>query len=413
MAARGGIKIYRASSGYKKRKARKAAKIILFVIVLAVLVFLGYCVANSVSEYLSDNNEIISAEEDTVPWTPPESPDEPEDILGAADESAGEISEDEKDVQQEQPVEEDNGFSAYRLPVTALSSAASLNEELAFAKEAGYSAVIAVMKDAGGKIYYKTSSEMAVTDETAVVGDMYPTQICSIIRSAGFIPIAEVNILEDNNRYGMNRDGSYHVASDNSAWLDNSPAKGGKPWLSPFEEKTRNYADFLANEVASSGFEYVVYGGLVFPDFRNSDLNYIGDTVRSADRYKALISIENSSAGITVQNDSIPILMTSAGKILNGKAEVFKPAEISSGMIAVSYVPDEIGGTVLINGQEAAVSDLSAYDRAKAVLGEVKRLAGDNKTIIPVIRQSDFSQADYSDIIAAAMDLEMDSYIVL
>ncbi len=409
MSVKGGRKIYRANSSYKKRKAQRVLKVFLGLIVIAALVFLGYCVARPVFEYLSDRNETSSAE-DTAPWTPPKAPEEEDP---AEDEDIADDNEAEQNEKEQQDGNRSAGFSAYRLPVSALGSAAALNEELSNAKEGGYTAVMAVLKDKGGKIYYKTASDLAKSDETAIVGDMYAGQICSMIRAAGFIPIAEINILEDNNRYGMNRDGSYHIASDNSAWLDNSPANGGKPWLSPFDEKTISYAGYLSDEVSLSGFDYVIFSGLVFPDFRNSDLNYIGDIVRSADRYKALINIGNVSAEASSANGSVPIVMISAGDILSGKAEVFRPSELSAETIAVSYAPSEIEGTAIIAGQETALADLAPYERAKLVFEEISRLAGNDKTIIPLIKRSELGQADLNDIISAAIDSGMDSYIVM
>ena len=56
MSVKGGRKIYRASTNYRKRKARKAAKIFFVILLLAAIVFLGYCVARPVIEYLSDKN---------------------------------------------------------------------------------------------------------------------------------------------------------------------------------------------------------------------------------------------------------------------------------------------------------------------------------------------------------------------
>ena len=408
MAKRVGRKVYRTNASYRKRKARRAIKIILVIIVLAALVFLGYCVANPVFEYFADRGGESSSADGTKPWTPPKAPDENENEAdGTEDDNSSEVSEEK----QKNP--DNDGFSAYRLPVSALTSSNALTEALSSAKESGYTAVIAVLKDEGGKIYYKTASEMAQSDETAVVGNMYPGQIYGMIKSAGFIPIAEINMLEDNNRYGENRDGSYHFASDKSTWLDNSVANGGKPWLSPFDTNTQSYAAYLSNEISSAGFDYVIFDGLTFPNFRNSDLSHIGAIVQSADRYKALINIENISVGASQPNGSVSIVMTSAGDILSGKAEIFKPEELSSEIIAVTYTPGEIGGTAVINGQEIALSDLAQYEKAETVFGEVMRLAGENKTIIPAIKQSDFSQADFNDIIAAAIDLGLESYIIL
>ncbi len=409
MSRRVGRKIYRANANYRKQKVRKAFKILFFIIILAALVFLGYCVARPVFDYLSDRNE-GSTSADTAPWTPPKAPEDDEDLT-EGEEDNEEVS-DDKDNSDQQKVQV-GGFSAYRLPVSALGSEDALKNALEAVKEGGYTAVIAVLKDEGGKIYYKTGSELAQSDENAVVGSMYAGQICAMIKQAGFTAIAEINLLEDNNRYGEKRDGSYHFAIDDSTWLDNSVANGGKPWLSPFDTNTQSYAAYLANEVSSGGYEYVIFDGLTFPPFRNSDLNHIGTEVQSADRYKALVNIENIAVGALDKDKTLPLIMTSAGDILSGKAEVFKPSELSSEMIAVTYVPSEISGTVIINGQETAVSDMTVYERAAAVFGEVKRLAGEGKTIVPTLRQSDFSQADFNDVVTAAIELGMESYIIL
>ena len=50
---------------------------------------------------------------------------------------------------------------------------------------------------------------------------------------------------------------------------------------------------------------------------------------------------------------------------------------------------------------------------ARTVFAEIKRLAGDEITIVPALKQSDFSQADFSETISAFMDLGFTSYIIL
>lgn len=414
MAKSVGRKVYRSNVNDRKKKARKAAKVVLVIIVLAALGFLGYCIANPVFEYLGKRGEGNSVADGTKPWTPPvlqEGEDEGEEN---PENNAADNSDQRSPASDEERKKPGAGrFSAYRLPVSALASTTTLAEALSSAKEGGYTAVIAVLKDKGGKIYYHTDSEMAKSDETALAGSMAAGQICGMIKSAGFTPIAELNLLEDNNRYGERRNGSYHFASDNSTWLDNSVANGGKPWLSPFDTETQSYAAYLSNEAASAGFEYIVFDGLTFPNFRNSDLTHIGAIVQSPDRYKALVNIENISAGASGPNGSASIVMTSAADIIGGTEEIFKPAELSSEIIAVTYDPAEFGGTMIIGGQEIALSDLTVYETAETVFAEVMRLAGNDKAIIPAVKQSDFSQSDFNDVISAAISLGLDSYIIM
>lgn len=409
MSKRAGRKIYRTNRGNRKKMVRSVFKFLFIAIILAVLIFVGYSVAKTVVNYIKNND--VSTGENDKPWTPPVFDDNTGEDVPADNPSEKEDTDnDEADTETEKSY--DVRFSAYKLPVTALASTDALTASLNSAKEGGYTAVIAVLKDKGGKIYYKTGSEMALSDETAVAGELYAGQICSMIKAAGFTPIAQVNILEDNNRYGEKRDGSYHIAGE-STWLDDSVANGGKPWLSPFDTLTQSYAAFLSNEVSSAGFEYVIFDGITFPPFRNSDLSLIGGEVQSADRYKGLVNIANIAANAAVQNNSSAITMLSAGDIISGTSEAFKPGELSSEIIGVSYMLNELGNTAVINGEEIAIADLTAYEKAETVFGEIKRLAGEGKIIIPAIRQSEFSQADFSDTISAIMYLGFDSYIIL
>ena len=107
------------------------------------------------------------------------------------------------------------------------------------------------------------------------------------------------------------------------------------------------------------------------------------------------------------------MVMASAGEIIGGKSDLFKPAELTVKTVSVEYFPNGLENTALINGEEIALSELTAYDRARTVFTEIKRLAGDEITIVPALRQTDFSQADFSETISAFMDLGFTSYIIL
>lgn len=402
--AKGGRKIYRTSANYRKKRTRKALKVIFVIILLAVLVFLGYSIAKPIHNYIvSKTGENVT--EDEV-WTPPV-------VTEKAEETAVENTEKEEITQ---PVEEEKTksekFSAYQLPVTALASQDALVKALNNVKDSGYTAVSVPLKVQGGKIYYNTASDFAKISEDAVAGTLYAGQISAIIKNNGFTAIAYVNLLEDNNRYGGTRKGSYRIASDDSTWLDNAPSKGGKPWLSPFETDTQEYVKFISAEIAGSGFDYVVFDGAMFPAFRNSDLSYIGEAVKSETRYKALINITGIAAEAVEATEATAILNVSAAGILAGTEEVFKPAELNFDILAVEFVPTELPAIALINNEEVALAELPANNRAYVVFSEIQRLAGNNVTIVPVFKQSDFSQADFNETITAILSLDCESYII-
>ncbi len=405
---RRGRKIYRTRAGNRKRRTQKFFKALFMIIILALLVFVGYSVAKPVYKYFSERSGKDSAEE-TVPWTPPVMPD---DTDGTGNETA-DVPEESADAPEDNGENRKLDFSAYQLPETALSSDSDLRNALESAKGSGYTAVVVTMKAEGGKIYYKTSSQMALSADGAVAGGMYAGQISSMIKNAGFTPIAKINLLEDHNWYGEYKTGAYRFEGSTSTWLDDSAANGGKPWLSPFDTDTQSYAAYLANEVSSAGFDYVIFDGIVFPPFRNSDLNYVGAIVKDPSKYKTLISIADISAKTAEANGSSVMVTASAGEIIGGKSDLFKPAELTVKTVSVEYFPNGLENTALINGEEIALSELTAYDRAKTVFTEIKRLAGDEITIVPALKQSDFSQADFSETISAFMDLGFTSYIIL
>ncbi len=405
---RRGRKIYRTRAGNRKRRTQKFFKALFMIIILAALVFVGYSVGKPIYKYFSERSGKDSAEE-TVPWTPPVMPDDTDSTVGETED----VPEESTYVSEDSVENSKLDFSAYQLPETALVSDAELRNALESAKGSGYTAVVVTMKAEGGKIYYKTSSQMALSADGAVAGGMYAGQISSMIKNAGFTPIAKINLLEDHNWYGEYKTGAYRFEGSTSTWLDDSAANGGKPWLSPFDTDTQSYAAYLANEVSSAGFDYVIFDGIVFPPFRSSDLNYVGAIVKDPSKYKTLISIADISAKAAEANGSSVMVMASAGEIIGGKSDLFKPAELTVKTVSVEYFPNGLENTALINGEEIALSELTAYDRARTVFTEIKRLAGDEITIVPALKQSDFSQADFSETISAFMDLGFTSYIIL
>ena len=402
MSNRGGRKIYRNSSSVKRRRTKAAINAVVITIAILIVAFVGYSVAKPIFNYFSNADK----EEKKEPWTAPELV-EPEETAELPSEQQSEVT---SSVDTE-PVNSDMKFTAFRLPYEALISVEALADYAAQIKGDGYNAVCVTLKAEGGKIYYSTLSEFAYTDENAVIGTMKAEEIVTVIKNCGLKAFASINILEDNNRYGENRDGSYHTI-DGSTWLDNSAAKGGKPWLSPFESETVGYTSELFKEAAAAGFDAVIADGLVFPTFRNSDIVYLGEAVRNDDRYKYLVSLVNISYAAASENDTEFMLKLNAADIINDTAEVFRPDELTDVKLLVEYIPSELNGTVVYEDNVIVLSDLSAADKFSAVFNIISSKAGDNIKIIPEIKYSSFNHSDYNDVIAELVSENYESYIV-
>lgn len=405
-----GRKVYRSSSYNKKKRVKKAVGVFVGIICIAALVFVGYSAGKPIYDYLNSND--ISTEDTQEPWKPSIStePADEEDDSTAGEKEEEDNRENLQEDEEQVPVNS-NDFTACRIPEAALASANELNDYISQVKNGGYNAVIVTLKSEGGKINYNTSSEFAKTGADAVQGTMPAVQIASMIKGGGLKAFAVINILEDNNRYGENRDGSYHN-SDGTTWLDNAPSKGGKPWLSPFETDTVTYTEYLFDEVSEAGFDGVIAEGLAFPHFRNSDIKYIGDIVNSPDRYKSLISLANTAKAAAEANSAKFMLDLSAADILKGEAEIFKPDELGEITVMLSYDPAELNETIVYNNREIVLSDMSAAEKFKAVMEIVKAEAGDSITIIPCMNYGQFNQTDYNDTIDELIKEQYTSYAV-
>lgn len=403
-----GRKVYRTNSYEKKKRLKRALRVLLGLIVIAALVFVGYSVGKPILNYLNKENENTDNVEE--PWTPPAVTSE---VTGTSDinEDSTEVTAEPSETVTSNEIINLTGLTAYMLSEDALSDPSQFSALLDQVKADGYTAVSVTLKAKGGKIYYSTASTMAKSDENAVVGNMPIQQIASLIKNSGLKMIAELNILEDNNRYGEYRDGSYH-ALDGSTWLDTAADKGGKPWLSPFDDDTKEMVRFMVNEVSTAGFDYITVSGLTFPTFRNSDLNLLGDTVKDANRYKALIELANIVQTAANEYNTKTFIRTNAADIIYGRAEIFKPSELSGYTLLIDFDPAEFTESVVYNNNEIVFSELDSSSKFKTAFEIIKGQCGTEISVIPVITESGSNHADYDSLIAEIIGEDFESYFV-
>ena len=400
-----GRKVYRNVAHAKKKRLKKFFSVILTLFILAILVFLGYSVAKPIFNYFNSEENLT---DDSLPWTPPVSEETTVEIdSGKADDTI----QTEVTAVTDEEIQISDEFTAYMLPTDALESPAKLVGYINQAKAEGYNAVTVTMKAEGGKIHYATISEFAKSDENTVVGTMSAEQICKIIKDNGLNAYALINLLEDNSRYGENRDGSFH-SIDGSTWLYNSVANGGKPWLSPFENDTISYVAYITNEIVSSGFDAIITDGICFPNFRNSDLNLIGNSVKSQDRYTSLINLMTIVSNVTSSRNIMSMHTLDANDIISNTEEAFKPELLAEKKLLIEYSSTKFKNTIVYNNSEIILSDLSEYEKFRTIWTIIKEKSGDNIELIPLIVRSEYNQADYDAIITELISLGYKSYIV-
>ncbi len=397
MDYKNGRKVFRNKSNNRKRRIRKFFKVILILIAVGIVAFFAFEIGKPLVEYIktqSENgkNEVTSSTE-SVPVTSSETTISFNETVATTTEVA-----------------EKTSLSCFTLPTDALQSKSRLSDYLDVVKERGYTSVNFIMKGEGGTTYYKTNSELILSAESEINGTIPAEEIVMECRMREFDVYGTLNALEDNNRYGEYKDGSY-INLDGSTWLDNAPSNGGKPWLSPFDTKTLELMEFMTTEIVSAGFDGVILEGLTFPYFRNSDVGHLGEYVVAPDRYKALFDVYNTVRDVTILAEKEFFLKLDADKIIANTEEIFKPAELGEVNLIVEYESGDYNETVVYNKMPIELPTDDEVEKFAKIIEIVDELSGNRIKIIPSIRYSGFSNDDHNEIINSILNTGYDSYI--
>ena len=168
----------------------------------------------------------------------------------------------------------------------------------------------------------------------------------------------------------------------------------------------------MANEVSAAGFDYITVSGLTFPTFRNSDLNLLGDTVKDANRYKVLIELANIVQTAANEHNTKTFIRTNAADVIYGRAEIFKPSELSGYTLLIDFDPAEFTDSVVYNNNEIVFSELDPSGKFKTAFEIIKGQCGTEISVIPVITESGSNHADYDSLIAEIINEDFESYFV-
>ncbi len=135
-------------------------------------------------------------------------------------------------------------------------------------------AVVVPMKLEGGLLNYASNisyvAGMGICD-----GTLTASEIVSIAKEKGFSVYATISVMDDCQFPELHRDAGIQLADGSGRWLDNSPEKGGKPWMSPYSSKTVSYMTAMIQELEDAGFSAAICQNFVYPSFYESDRDFI------------------------------------------------------------------------------------------------------------------------------------------
>lgn len=251
----------------KKSKSRQALSWIITIVAACVLGVVGYGIGKPIVNYFQNREQYTSDSGDS--WNSSDS------------DSSGESSSSDDTSGTSEPVESEPSTPLstdprmYVLPEDAAANSASLSSALAAAKDSGCGIIVVTLKDENGNLYYKSGIE-SVKDTELIQGALTASQICDQITKAGLTPAAKISTLMDSTAPKITG-GGYMIVSG-GAWLDDYPDKGGKRWLSPFDQKTLDYIGGITEELSSAGFRHIICTNTMYPAFHGIDIKeYLSD----------------------------------------------------------------------------------------------------------------------------------------
>lgn len=429
-------KIFKPKRHYKiKRRNENAVKIIAGAAAVAALIFVGYSVAGPIGKYIASRPDRT----ETQPWTPTDTDTVTDDtaaqtaelpavtditksdislpVSEEAQTSAAAVTEPAETTVttvSEQTAALRDGGAAYYLDPDSMSDADSLDEALDELAASGCNAVIFPVKTEGGVFHYRTELDFVATvidGNDPIQSELSAADIVKPAESRGLRPVALMSVLYDNNRYGDYRDGSYR-SEDGDTWLDTSPDKGGKPWLSPFDETAQEYLCDIVTELGEAGFDEIICDDFIFPEFRSSDIDMLGEEVSPySDRYQALTSLAVMMNNAGNEAGTRVMLRITANSVIRRYSELFYPDELEGCRIMIDYSENNISRTMVAGNDEVILDDMDMYDKITAVYGEVSSRCGD-LPVYPMLDRESMSADDFDEAVKALTAMGYDEYYV-
>lgn len=244
-------KIKHYPHGYlsKKRRRKKQRKVVVFVLLFAVLVFLGYQAAHVIGKmdwnHLTKPSDLPSSEpasSSQAASLPPEASSDPES-----------------------KPEEPFAIRAIAVPSSVFLSAEQFSAFLESVDTSRYNSVLLELKDAKGTLYYPSQSPLATACEAISPAAVPLAELTETVRAHGLQPIARIYALQDDIASHARYNTSYLYQNQSITWLDNAPDNGGKSWLNPYLPDTTDYLTELVAEIATAGFDAIVVNGMQYP----------------------------------------------------------------------------------------------------------------------------------------------------
>lgn len=382
------------------RKRNPAPRIIGTIVLAVAVVAGGFFGAKWLSEH---------------PVTEPGGSEQPTVSAPATTPDASTPTDTPADTTPETPATADTVRGFY-LPLSKVSDTALLSQ----AKAAGFNAVIFDLKDAEGKLYYRSTLDAAVKVNSVTADALTADQLSALfatVREAGLVPIPRLYAFQDH--LGAKALADARIShKDNSGWVwyDGNPQSGAKAWLNPYADAAHDYVIGLATELKAAGAGAVMLDGVQFPKQTSSASFGNGPHVGlKADEVLALF-VDKAR---TTLGDCPLLLACTAESALGTATQVYggNPLTFGATMASPTLFPANLPAKIKV-GENTIVNDQSNLQQTvQALVNQMvlrtKVLAEDKRpAVTPYLQVAGYTAQQVQQEIAGCVAGGAENYIL-
>lgn len=289
MAKQRKIKHYRYGYSSKRQRRSRFFKGLFFALLLALLVFLGYCGTRAVKNLMNR------------PKGPSEPTSQTESLPPESSDSS--LPEESSEPEPEPTV---LPIRAVAVPKESMTSPDAVSAFLDTVDKERYNCVAVELKDKTGVLYYQSAVELAATCEAISPNAFDAAALAALIREKGFTPAARIYALEDDIASHASYNTSYLYQNQDITWLDRAADQGGRSWLNPYMPATVEYLSDLTQEITAAGFEELFVCSIQYPDSRYRTEMGLGPNQNSMTATEALQNVlDRMTAAAAVSGGSV------------------------------------------------------------------------------------------------------------
>ena len=384
-------KIKRYNRIYRSRNntRMKVLKISGFVVIAAVVVFVGYSVAGPFMDFINGRIEPTLPSDDSTAVVSVSDSDSSDGSSGGNTQTA------------------ETELQAVNLPVDTAKDPTALASFLASAKQNGANAVVLELKDTSGTLWYRSTVAQAVEYGAVSENALEIAPVVEAVKAGGLRPVAELSACGGKTAPNVARNNGYRYEDTNSAWWDNAANNGGKPWLNPYKQAACDYLVALQTELISSGFDTILWHKVEFPEVRKFSSANMGTEAEGVTQQQALNSFIEQCETQAAASGAVVFISYPVSTAFGLNESWYGGA--TTGLTAKNVAPEldfaTFGGSLKIG--DATVDFSNAEQAASQILGAYQGKVSGAERILPMVTDASLSEA----VVKALDTLQLKEYI--